>query len=731
MAKDVDLSDLVDSPAPARTEGQFSSLMDKTFGKGKWRETSGFRSPEKEDELRSEGAGTVPAGHTSKHSEGSAEAPGARDVVVDGLTPEQVADRLSKTGAKFRHFFPEGARGKEGAHLHIDTDLSPDPVDLADLVAPAKPTKPGIPAGAPKAGPAPDALHRTIQNVIGETAPAREKLSRDMQGSPLLDRMPYGNVVQGVEEVGDLFTILGKGVEASVGRAMYPGDTPGEDPKQAAGRRALLGDIAQTLVPIGGVGEVKAGVKVAEKAISKGAEVITPAVKWLGKLRGEKVPLTDAEIKILHRMSQGEGPTAQDMLALAKKTPDKPVTIMDLGGPNVQGLAGTVARRPGPGKAKVTNFLEGRAKATPSRMEGDIERNVHPASADETIEVMKKARQAAATPKYQEAYAANPTVASPVVDEILRSTEVAPMWKKALAKMQADYAGTNTPRPDKYSLEALDYVKKEMDNDISAAIRAGRNNDARFLGGLKNRFVSELDQADKTGAYKAARDIWAGDTHSMEAVEFGERALAKNSSARSNAKAIAAMAPGDKEFARIGLAKRLKQMMLDHKLNHSAAHEFARSPYIQDKARPLFDSQEAYDKFIDAVSAEDTMAKTHGEVLKGSQTASRVMEDQTDAGLSAAAHGAATMAHAGHGNALGVAIHGKQFLKDLATIRDPKIGSDIADILTSPLNDQEGAGMRFLRKHAAVAPRTRNYLRQAAGRVDRSEAPPLNQAQGR
>lgn len=716
MAKDVDLSDLVDGPAPARTEGQFSTLMDKTFGKGKWRETSGYRSPAKEDQLRSEGAGTVPPGHTSKHSEGSPEAPGARDVVVDGMSPEQVADKLSKTGAKFRHFYPEGAAGKEGAHLHIDTDLSPDPVDLSDLVTPAKP---GIPAGAPKAGPAPDAFHQTIQNVVGETAPARNKLAEDLQAPA-----DPGGIVKPLKVVGDLFTIIGKGVEATAGRALFPGDTPGEDPKQAAQRRSALGDIAQAIVPIGGGSELKA----AGKAIGKGAEVIAPAVKWLGDLRGAKVPLSDAEVKILHRMSQGDGPSAQDMIDLARKTPDKPVTIMDLGGPNVKGLAGTVARRPGPGKAKVTNFLEDRTKAQPARMEGDIERNVHPASADETIEVMKKARKAAATPKYAEAYAANPAVRSSVVDEILRTDEVAPLWKKALSKMQADYAGTNSARPDKYSLEALDYVKQELDNEIGKAIRSGGNNDARFLGGLKNRLVSELDRADQSGAYKAARDIWSGDTHSLEAVDFGERALGKSASARSNAQAVANMAPGDKEFARIGLAKKLKQMMLEHKLNSTAAHEFARAPYIQDKARPLFDSQEAYDKFVDAVSAEDVMAKTHGEVLKGSQTAGRVAEDQADAGLSAAAHGGAVVAHAGHGNVLGVVLHGRQMLKDLAAIRDPKVGSDVADILTSPLNDQEGAGMRFLRKHAAVAPRTRNYLRQAAGRVDRNEAAPLNQA---
>ena len=37
----------------------FASLMDETFGRGRWRQTSGYRSPAKEDALRAGGAGTV------------------------------------------------------------------------------------------------------------------------------------------------------------------------------------------------------------------------------------------------------------------------------------------------------------------------------------------------------------------------------------------------------------------------------------------------------------------------------------------------------------------------------------------------------------------------------------------------------------------------------------------------------------------------------------------------
>jgi hypothetical protein len=96
-----------------------AGLFDRVFGKGKWKITGGYRTPAREDELRREGAETVAPGHRSAHSEGAPEAPGAYDIVVDGLSPAQAADRLQKSGAKFTKLFPEGQSGSQGAHLHV------------------------------------------------------------------------------------------------------------------------------------------------------------------------------------------------------------------------------------------------------------------------------------------------------------------------------------------------------------------------------------------------------------------------------------------------------------------------------------------------------------------------------------------------------------------------------------------------------------------------------------
>jgi TPR repeat protein len=96
------------------------AVMDQVFGAGTWRLTGGYRTPERENELRAQGAMTVPAGVLSHHSMGGPGAPGAYDVVVAGVSPSAAAARLRSAGAPFRLLLAEGAHGTQGAHVHVE-----------------------------------------------------------------------------------------------------------------------------------------------------------------------------------------------------------------------------------------------------------------------------------------------------------------------------------------------------------------------------------------------------------------------------------------------------------------------------------------------------------------------------------------------------------------------------------------------------------------------------------
>lgn len=107
------------------THARFRATMDQVFGQDGWRITGGYRTQAREDQLRAQGALTVPVGVTSRHSVGGPRNPGAYDVVVSGLSPWQAAARLRGAGAPFRTIFAEGAYGTQGAHLHVDPYSGP------------------------------------------------------------------------------------------------------------------------------------------------------------------------------------------------------------------------------------------------------------------------------------------------------------------------------------------------------------------------------------------------------------------------------------------------------------------------------------------------------------------------------------------------------------------------------------------------------------------------------
>ncbi len=103
---------------PARED--FPTTMDRVFGQGRWRLTGGYRSQAQENALRRQGAGTVAPGHTSRHSVGGPDAPGAYDAVVDHMAAATAAAKLKREGGAFSRVVAEGPHGAQGPHLHIE-----------------------------------------------------------------------------------------------------------------------------------------------------------------------------------------------------------------------------------------------------------------------------------------------------------------------------------------------------------------------------------------------------------------------------------------------------------------------------------------------------------------------------------------------------------------------------------------------------------------------------------
>ena len=189
----------------------FREAVDKTVGKGKWRDTGDYRSPAREEALRLQGAGTVAPGHTSNHSRGAPDAPGAHDIVAPGLDPKTL-DKVPGV----RDAFYEGRSGSQGGHIHVDMrGESPSwehvgqPVGQKATPAAASWDSVGAPVSPAAAAPsaAPPAQAPSMGQEIGDAfTGARKKLVSDVTGQMQRGkgRTSWGDVAQTTKDVWDL-----------------------------------------------------------------------------------------------------------------------------------------------------------------------------------------------------------------------------------------------------------------------------------------------------------------------------------------------------------------------------------------------------------------------------------------------------------------------------------------------------------------------------------------------
>lgn len=221
--------------AQALTEGRFAAIMNDVFGAGVWRMTGGYRTPEREDQLRAEGARTVRPGGLSRHSLGRPGAPGAFDLVVNGLSPVEAAERLRRAGAPFARYQPKGAHGTQGPHLHLE------PYGFG---APANGPRFQMASSTPAKAPEKDGRARAVTIVMPgpstvSLAAARGELNR-LRASALQGR------VEAQVELGQAYAlgyIVTRDFHEAQSWLALAADNPAADPETQAAARALLAEV--------------------------------------------------------------------------------------------------------------------------------------------------------------------------------------------------------------------------------------------------------------------------------------------------------------------------------------------------------------------------------------------------------------------------------------------------------------------------------------------------------
>lgn len=523
--------------------------------------------------------------------------------------------------------------------------------------------------------------------------------------------------------------------------------------------------------------------------IPKAARAVDARLKEpvLQPLKVQNAVSKAAEV-IAERFAKGEkagSPSLKDAIEQVRKAREsgKPLTLADVGGENVRGLAGYVSRAPGgPSREIARNFLDKRDTEAGGRLTQDIDTYLAQGSVLKTAQDLAEQRSVESKPLFEEAYRGGSMApleqqfkksfddSVKQVDDVSKEIQthldtIATLRKKLnsadayggqskvglhtelkhaeaalgaaeikLTGAQAEKASVleglrqaqndksfNTPgavwnpniarlmanpnlkkgiakglrieknladaegrpfNPREYAITGMDeagepVVGKVPNMKLLAAAKEGLDDILQQEGmrdkltgrltkegvsvdKLRRALLGELDTVNP--AYKTARAQWAGHSRSMEALKWGREIF--NGKPEELAAEMDSMAPAEREFARLGAADIIREKVLRTGFSGDEAKAIIKSEWAKKQLRPLFESEENFNKFVQAVTDERNMFEARGKIIGNSATAERVAEDT--------------------GNAAGLIQKGVKTAKDLAAGNHFKLLNTLVDLWHSP-----------------------------------------------
>lgn len=379
-------------------------------------------------------------------------------------------------------------------------------------------------------------------------------------------------------------------------------------------------------------------------------------------------------------------------------------TVADMLGDPGQGALAGVARTPGQGAREIAELLQSRQANAGDRMSGFLADSFDARdTAQATQSVLRNARDTAADANYSAARdGASPVDvrgALGVIDTRLGQTSDAAGTgftgdniDAAFAKYRSRLAADRVPG-DIDAMELSDFdrvlgVKQSIQDDIGAAVRNGRNNEARELGALMRELDSALEASSP--GYRTANDQFAQASRTIEAVDQGAAAVAPRTRASDNIEQFRAMTPEQQTAFRSGYGDRLIGKVESQPSGANRA-----TPLLRDKAQAEIDAFANDPAALRAqIARENIMAETRQRAIGGSRTADNLanMEDvqNVDVGM------IANLLGQNYGQA---AVQGGQKIANVATGRNEATQQLIARMLMS--TDPETALAPVLRQSMA------------------------------
>lgn len=399
--------------------------------------------------------------------------------------------------------------------------------------------------------------------------------------------------------------------------------------------RGVLGETLKGAMIGGGMGAaapmVVGGLTMAKNALTEGVPslfgkaVKTKANRAVAGALGRS-GLTESDIDTL--------------LAAARAAGQPEYRMVDALGLPGQRLANGLTRAGGAPGDEVAEFLATRQSGQPERVGAFVEDafGVGGTTAAKTKAGLTEARGTAADAAYDAARGNAAPVdvrgALGVIDDRIGGMQGSGVAGDAIDSKLAGYRArlAAQPGPDGVMRELSDFdrvlgVKQAVQDDIGAAVRAGRNNEARELGKL----VKELDAALEASSdmYRTANDGFRAASKVIDAVDEGAL-MATRGRAADNVPKFGAMAAAERDAARTGYGDRLLGQL-----------EAMTAP-TANRAKPLLSPKRAMEAeamatdpklYADRLARENTMWETQNKALGGSRTADNLADQEAMSGL--------------------------------------------------------------------------------------------------
>lgn len=519
-----------------------------------------------------------------------------------------------------------------------------------------------------------------------------------------------------------LFKDFGPDLAATPGRQVIQGAKTGA--VYGGGTGAMNSDLSNPGETAANTATGALGGAAIGTAIPVAAQMVRPLAEGAARSTGLMTAEDQANRRLAAALVPGGGPQgAADRLnasQLPPWVPSVPRTVTDLGGSGTKSLAGTVYRSGGDAQQLMDTAFDMRDGGAGARLSQGISSVISGGGDPYTVsKMLDAAKSAQATPLYQQAYAANKSIMTPVISKILDT----PLGQQALGyarnRMQNQMSLMAVPDPELTAaakeaselglmptppkggvasglkLQTLDYIKQGFD-DAYAAKAVSDPAAAKDALMLKRGLVNELDNADTTavrdkqgnivtpGAYAQARSAWAGNTASQNAMEMGRKFLSMDNDEISDV--VNNLEPAQRDYFMVGAAKALRDRVQGAADSADEGKALAKSQLVRDKITALGVSPDNIQPLLDQAKGESEIYGNMQAVRGGSQTAARMAADHGDTGLGPLGNMAAGVIQSKFDPMAGIPralSAGKQWLNDVGNSASPEVNAALAKMLMS------------------------------------------------